>query len=65
MDNDQCKENQSIPSKHFNNYEFPCWFLSEIHHSGMRLETENEVMLCGCDELSVPSKAQVETESSL
>lgn len=42
-----------------------CWFLYEIHHSGMRLETENEVMLCGCDGLSVPSKAQVETESSL
>lgn len=30
----------------------------------LRLETGNEVVICGCDGLSVPSKAQVETESS-
>lgn len=59
------KKTKAFPSEHFDNYEFPCWFLNKIHHSGMCLETENEVMMCGCDGLSVPSRAQVETESSL
>lgn len=59
------KKTKAFPSGHFDHYEFPCWFLNESHHSGMCLETENEVMMCGCDGLSVPSRAQAGTESSL